>query len=214
MNPEFWHKKWADREIGFHLSEANPSLVKHFGELKLPKNAHVFVPLCGKTLDIAWLLSMGCRVSGIELSEIAIKELFEELNISPNRSTNGSLTLYQTGNLSIYQGDLFALTKAQLESVDAIYDRAALVALPQDMRSRYTQHLVSITDAAAQLLISFEYDQSLMSGPPFSVTQHEIQQHYNSLYDVILLESSSIPGGLKGICEADEKVWHLLPITV
>ena len=96
-----------------------------------------------------------------------------------------------------------------LGPVDAIYDRAALVALPEEMRNRYTAHLMKITDKAPQLLICYEYDQSLMEGPPFSISDKEVDQHYQDNYDLTLMVSANVPGGLKGKCAAKEKVWML-----
>jgi len=96
-----------------------------------------------------------------------------------------------------------------LGSIDAIYDRAALVALPQEMRIRYTAHLTEITDKAPQLLITFEYDQSAMEGPPFSVSNEEVNELYGASYDLTLIASVDVPGGLKGRCPAKENAWVL-----
>ncbi len=209
MEASFWHQRWADNQIAFHMSEANPMLVAHFVSLGLQPGKRVFIPLCGKTLDIAWFLAKGFRVAGAELSELAIQQLFEELGVEPEITRVGNLRHYHAENIDIYVGDIFELTGATLGPVDAIYDRAALVALPDDMRKRYTAHLMSIAGKAPQLLISFEYDQSLMSGPPFSVGNDEVRQHYDDHYALTLLASQDIPGGLKGICPAMENVWLL-----
>ena len=209
MDPSFWHQRWEKNEIAFHESEANPLLVKHFNELSLAKGSRVFVPLCGKTLDISWLLSNGYRVAGAELSHIAIEQLFMELGLQPEISTVGEVEQWSAKNLDLFVGDLFALSRKMLGPVDAIYDRAALVAFPEDMRNRYTAHLTGITHTAPQLLVCYDYNQSLMQGPPFSIQNEEVLRHYAGNYDVTLMTSTEVSGGLKGKCAAKENVWLL-----
>lgn len=209
MDADFWKARWEKGEIAFHEREANPFLVKYFKELSLAKGSRVFVPLCGKTLDIAWLLSHGYRVAGAELSEIAVKGLFAGLGVAPKISEIGRVSRYRAQNIDIFLGDLFDVTREMLGPVDAIYDRAALVALPKEMGDRYTEHLVEISDNAPQLVIAYEYDQSMVNGPPFSVSQDEVRRHYTDSYDLTLLGSAEVPGGLKGKCPAKEHVWLL-----
>lgn len=211
MQPEFWLNKWQKNEIGFHLAQANPLLVKHFSALHLKQGARIFLPLCGKTLDIAWLLAQGYQVAGAELSEIAIADLFKQLHLTPNITQTGDLTRYQAENLDVFVGDIFKVTAQMLGVVDAIYDRAALVALPEEMRKAYTAHLIALSNKAPQLLICFEYDQSIHAGPPFSITPNEVKQHYHTTYDLTLLASETMPDGLKGKFPATEQVWLLNP---
>jgi thiopurine S-methyltransferase len=207
----FWHERWAKNETGFHEPKPNPLLVKNFARLALPKSPRIFVPLCGKSLDLGWLLSKGCRVAGAELSRLAIDQLFTQLKIRPAISKSGASIHYRAKNLDIFVGDIFALSPRQLGKIDAIYDRAALVALPPDVRKRYTAHLIRLTQKAPQLLISFEYDQSVMPGPPFSITNPEMIARYGKTYDLTLLASAAVPGGLKGKCAATENAWLLKP---
>jgi thiopurine S-methyltransferase len=209
MDASYWHQRWARNDIAFHEGAANPLLVSHFDALSLAGGDRVFVPLCGKTHDIAWLLDQGCRVVGAELSKVAIEQLFAELGTEPEISEVGGIERYSANDIDIFVGDLFELTNRALGPVDAIYDRAALVALPQDMRQRYTAHLMAITAAAPQLLICYEYDQGALAGPPFAVSQEEVRQHYGDRYDVNLRATLDIPGGLKGKCAAKEHVWLL-----
>ncbi|SDZ91486.1 thiopurine S-methyltransferase [Microbulbifer marinus] len=209
MEANFWHRKWADNEIGFHASEANPLLVKYFSELSLAENSRVFVPLCGKTLDIGWLLANGYRAVGAELSRLAIEQLFEELGVEPAIAQIGNTLHFSAEAIDIFVGDIFDLSADTLGKVDAIYDRAALVALPEEMRKRYSEHLLEITHGAPQLLITFEYDQSLQPGPPFSISNAEVERHYGDHYQLTLAESQDVPGGLKGKCAAMENAWLL-----
>ncbi len=209
MDASFWHQKWERNDISFHKSEANPLLVQYFKDLSLIKGSRVFLPLCGKTLDIAWLLFNGYRVAGAELSKIAIEQLFTELGMEPKISGRGEADHYSAKNIDIFVGDIFALSDKTLGPVDAIYDRAALVALPEAMRNRYTAHLTAITHTAPQLLICYDYDQSVIAGPPFSIANEEVNQHYRDVYEMTLISSVDVVGGLKGKCAAKENVWLL-----
>ncbi len=213
MHHDFWHNKWQKNEIGFHLSEANPLLVNYFPALQLKPGSRIFVPLCGKTLDIHWLLAQGYRVAGAELSTVAVGALFDDLKLTPALSKAGELTRYSTPNIDIFNADFFALTTEMLGAVDAVYDRAALVALPSEMRKRYAMHLAEITQTAPQLLVCFDYDQTQYDGPPFCVNTQEVSAHYQFLFDLKLLAHVEVAGGLKGKCTAHEQVWLLSPRT-
>ena len=213
MDANFWHQRWESNRLGFHQSQANPLLVAHFKELSIAQGGRVFVPLCGKTLDIAWLLTNGYQVAGAELSELAIQQLFEGLGIEPIVTDMGKLKHYSGRDIDIFVGDIFVLTHDMLGAVNAIFDRAALVALPEAMRIRYAKHLTNMTAKAAQLLITLEYDQTLMDGPPFSVGSEEVRRHYADSYDVSHLRGVDVQGGLKGITAATQHVWHLKLLT-
>lgn len=209
MEASFWHAKWEKSEIGFHQDDVNPLLLDHFGALSLPTGSRVFVPLCGKTRDIVWLLESGYRVVGVELSRMAVEQLFAEMDLQPAISRVGSLTRFAVEDIDIYCGDIFELTGSELGQVDAVYDRAALVALPADMRQRYAEHLAAITGRARQLLIAYEYDQSQQDGPPFAVSADEVRRLYGRHYEPVLLASAEVAGGLRGKCAANEHVWLL-----
>lgn len=211
MDPDFWRQRWENKETAWHESQPNPLLVKHLPQLALAKDRRIFVPLCGKTLDISWLLSHGYRVAGAELSELAVEQLFMDLGLQPDIARTGELDQWSANRVDIFVGNIFALTRKALGSVDGVYDRAALVALPPEIRSRYTAYLVELTNRAPQLLICYDYDQQLMDGPPFSVSSDEIRRHYAQAYDVRLLASTEVSGGLKGKCPATENVWLLSP---
>ena len=209
IHADYWLEKWRDHNIGFHKSEVNPSLIKHLGALSLEKGSRVFVPLCGKTRDIAWLLSEGYRVAGAELVEGAVEQLFLELSVEPERLDLGEVRRYSAANLDVFVGDIFSVTGEMLGSVDAVYDRAALVALPEPVRGRYALHLTEIAQSAPQLLITYEFDQRLFGGPPFSVSNEEVERHYEGVYHPLLVESLDVPEGLKGRRPVKENVWIL-----
>lgn len=209
MEASFWHDRWNANEIGFHQPKPNALLERNFAVLALPKGSRIFLPLCGKTLDIGWLLANGYRVAGAELSENAVKQLFEELGVTPDITPTGKLTRYSVPDIDIFVGDIFELSADLLGTVDAVYDRAALIALPDEMRRRYAGHLREITGTVSQLLITIEYDQRKMPGPPFSVDGETLKSLYNGSYRITSLEEKEIRGGFKGQIPASEVVWHL-----
>ncbi|MBC7181932.1 MAG: thiopurine S-methyltransferase [Roseovarius sp.] len=211
MEADFWHTRWENMQIGFHEGAVNRMLSAHIGALGLDPGARIFLPLCGKTRDIAWLLAQGYRVAGAELSDIAVGQLFEELGVTPDITEHGPLRAYAAPGVTIFAGDIFALTPDLLGPVDAVYDRAALVALPAEMRARYTAHMRVLTGTAPQLLVTFEYDPAIMAGPPFSVTAAEVRTHYAPHYRITQLADLVVPGGLKGVCPARELALHLAP---
>jgi thiopurine S-methyltransferase len=211
MDATFWRDRWQRNEIGFHEPQANPMLVAHFASLSLPAGSRIFVPLCGKTLDIHWLLSRGHQLAGAELSEIAVQQLFTDLGVTPATTDIGQLTRYSAPGIDIFLGDIFDLSRSDLGSVNAVYDRGALIALPEPMRSRYAGHLERLTNRAIQLLICLNYEQHLLAGPPFSVSGTEIARLYQHAYDLKMLATRDVVGGLKGKCPATEDVWLLTP---
>lgn len=192
MDPEFWHQKWHNAELGFHLPQVHPLLQRYLGELSLEAGQTVFLPLCGKTLDIGYLLEQGYHVIGAELSEKAVSDLFASLDYPPDLAPWQGGNRYRHGNLTVFQGDIFALQPGELGAVDAIYDRAALIALPDAMRERYANHLMALTDKAPQLLITLEYDQQQMDGPPFSIGEQQVQTLYGAGYNIESLSRKMI----------------------
>ncbi|MBX3320905.1 MAG: thiopurine S-methyltransferase [Nitrospira sp.] len=209
MEPNFWHNRWQTNQTGWHESTVNPLLIAHFPSLNLPPGKRVFVPFCGKSLDLGWLLSQGYTVAGAELSELAVTQLFGQLGMKARILEIGKHKHFRGEKIDIFVGNLFDLSREILGLVDAVYDRAALVALPEAMRVQYTAHLKAITTFAPQLVIGYEYDQTMAPGPPFSVTPDELHRHYNDAYALTLLARIEVPGGLKGKCPATEHVWRL-----
>ncbi len=192
MNPEFWHQKWHNSELGFHLPQVHPLLQRYLGELSLKAGQIVFLPLCGKTLDIGYLLEQGYRVIGAELSDKAVSDLFASLHRQPIITDWQGGKRYQHGDLTVFQGDIFLLQAIDIEAPDAIYDRAALIALPEAMRARYARHLLTLTNKAPQLLITLEYDQQEMDGPPFSVAEPQVKTLYGADYAIASLSRKMI----------------------
>jgi len=205
MDPDFWHARWHERRIGFHEGRVNRMLAAHLDALALAPGSRIFVPLCGKAVDIPWLLSRGYRVTGVELSDIAVRDLFDGMGVTPEISDRSGQACYAADGIEIFSGDLFGLDADRLGTVDAIYDRAALVALPAEMRARYAAHVAALSRTAPQLVVTFEYDQAAMTGPPFSVFESELHALYGARYAITVLEDAEVPGGLKGVVPAREK---------
>ena len=193
MERKFWLERWARNQIGFHQADYNARLLRHWPKLALPDGCGVFVPLCGKTKDMRWLAEQGFKVVGIELSELAVDAYFEENNEPVTVTSSDALACHQGSTATIYQGDFFDLTASHLAEVEGCFDRGALVALPADMRRRYVDHVLRVLpDGARILLLTLEYDQALVAGPPHSVTAEEVQLLYGERCDVEQLETESV----------------------
>jgi thiopurine S-methyltransferase len=192
MHHEFWHERWRSQQIGFHLTQVNPTLVRHRAVLGPAGRTRALVPLCGKSLDLAYLRTEGFEVIGVELSELAARAFFEETQRPMQVDTHGPFQRFRSDGITLLCGDYFALTPALLGRVDALYDRAALIALPQDMRGTYAAHTAQLlTPGARGLLIGFDYEPPT-GGPPFSVSEREVRALYSEQFEVELLERNSI----------------------
>ena len=210
MNAEFWLTKWSRNEIGFHALHPHPAVVEYFTRLCPVSGGCVFVPLCGKSLDIHWLLKKKYRVVGVELSRLAVEQLFAELGLRPVISSpSADVVVFEGPNIKIFVADIFALTAAMLGPVDSIYDRAALVALPATMATAYTRHLMRLSQCADQLLVCVEYDQELLSGPPFAVMAQDVERYYARNYTLSSMETQRVAGGIKGKVPGCERIWFL-----
>lgn len=179
MKEDYWLERWSQDEIGFHQSETNPYLSQYWKKLNLTYGSEVFVPLCGKSIDMLWLHKQGHKVLGVELSAVAIRAFFEENCQALNYISGEKFNYYESSGICILGGNFFDLTKKDLAKVSAVYDRASLIALPITMRANYTHHLLSILPPSTQiLLITLDYPQSEMSGPPFAVSEDEVKELY------------------------------------
>lgn len=221
MTPEFWQEKWQTHKIGFNQSKPNPLLIKYLPILNLKEGSSILVPLCGKSIDMLWLASQRFEVKGIELVETAVQEFFQENEIRfsiTQHPKNPEIKIYEglyslngihstegpSSRITIWVADIFQLTAEDIGPVDAIYDRAALVALPEgnseedadtSLRVRYTQQLIKLAPNAEQLLLSFglsgvaDSEYAKYSGPPFMIANAKIYDYYQQAYQITLLES-------------------------
>ncbi len=217
METEFWLERWRHREIGWHLDEINAHLQEHWPKLGLERDTLVFVPLCGKTLDLIWLASQGHRVIGVEISEIAVETFFAEHGLTPRISETAPFRRYQVDELTLLCGDFFDLAPGHLEGVGAVFDRASLIALPPELRGRYAKHLQRLLPHPVDsLLITLDYDQDQMSGPPFSVQREEVDQLFDERYRIEELASldaldDSPNFRRRGLTSLAERVYWLRP---
>ncbi len=180
MEPKFWHERWRSGQIGFHQSAVDRNLTRHWPSLHLAGGSRVFVPLCGKSLDMLWLRDQGHRVIGVELSATAVEAFCMENGIPARRRVEEDFDVYEAADLELYRGDFFELTAAKLGAVAAVYDRAALISWSPDLRAAYVEHVAALTSVGTQmLLVTLEYRAGQMSGPPFSVQGAEVSRLYS-----------------------------------
>lgn len=215
MEPKFWQERWARNQIGFHLPEVNPYLQRHWPKLALAEGAKVLVPLCGKSLDLMWLASLGYRVLGVELSEQAVEAFFSEQGLLPRISQRGVFKVYRADLIEVWCGDFFALDAEALADCSALYDRAALIALPPLMRAQYAEHLNALLRPGCQgLLITLDYDQTQKAGPPFAVADEEVRLLLGARWSVQVVEEQDVLGESwrfvqEGVTRLEERVYQL-----
>lgn len=220
MNPEFWQNRWQEKRIGFNQSEVNSLLIKYWSALNLPASSRVFVPLCGKSIDMVWLSAQGYDVVGVELVESAVQAFFAEQNIQPTiyqHAENIKIKCYQgelgdsetKRTITLWVADIFALTSTDIGSIDVVYDKAALIALPADMRTQYSEQVCLLSGTVPQLVITLNYDQSKKDGPPFSVSCEQVQQYYGSRYQITELAREPAAIGSAPDLTVSEQVWLL-----
>ncbi len=179
MQPDYWLERWEKGRIGFHRADPNPRLLQHH-ERALGQTLRVLVPLCGKSADLEWLAIQGHEVVGIELSELAARAFFAERGLEPQQRQHEHFVEYQHANVSILVGDFFQARPELTGYCDGVYDRAAMIALPEELRGRYTGHLPQLLAPKARLLlVTLHYDAP--GGPPFDVSPEEVERRYAGL---------------------------------
>lgn len=216
MNPDFWHQRWAQNQIGFHEDEPNVYLRRFWRDFAGEPPGRVLVPLCGKSLDLRWLAEQGWYVLGVELSQLAVEHFFQEWGRQPREQASAEFRCYSAEGIEILCGDFFHLEPVHLEGVTAVYDRAALVAMPQDLREDYAALLRSLLPDVPQMLVCIDYDQQAMSGPPFSVTPEQVEELYGEKFQIDVLNSSDVLEDnlrfkQRGLTCMQETVYHLRP---
>jgi len=186
MQHDYWHERWSLKQIGFHQAEINPLLQRFWPALKLALGDEVLVPLCGKSKDMLWLHRQGHPVLGVELSQLALQEFIAEHGLSGKPVQHEHYCGYDLPDMTLLCGDFFHLSAEDCRELRAVYDRAALVALPSAMRADYARHLLEILPKGCQiLLIGMEYASN--GGPPFSVEQAEVERLFSPAHDLELL---------------------------
>ena len=214
MEHQFWHERWAKKEIGFHEGTVNQYLHDHWPELAGNGTGTVLVPLCGKAHDMWWLHDRGHAVIGVELSEVACKDFFEEGQEKAKVHPGEPFTKFAHDDLQLWCGDFFQLVPEDLKHVRLVYDRAALIALPPHMRQDYVDHLTAvIPDGTRILLITLDYDTDI-KGPPFNVSDEEVLKLYSADYEIEHILTNTLAKDhpftkRKGLAGATESVFRL-----
>ncbi|MFO1429142.1 MAG: thiopurine S-methyltransferase [Candidatus Competibacteraceae bacterium] len=185
MEPDFWHRRWRKNEIAFHQQDINTHLQQFWSRLTVKPNERIFVPLCGKSLDMLWLAGQGHPVLGVEINRLAVESFFQENDVNPQIRRTERFEVWQADAFTLLLGDFFALVPADLSDIASVYDRASLIALPPAIRQQYARHLTAILPpSAGVLLVTLEYPQEAMQGPPFSVEESEVQALYGNAYAI------------------------------
>jgi len=215
MNKRYWTSKWEKNDTAFHLNVVNPLLEKYWPKLNIEKNANVLVPLCGKSLDLKWLSNCGHRVIGVELSEIACKDFFVENNLPFDIQKRENFTCFYNHQIELYCGDFFELSKNILPTINAVYDRAALIAFPIEMREKYAVHLIQLMENYSLILLIVYESSDFVNGPPFSVSFNDVKQLYGKSFEIKKLERNIIldtPVHLKnkGFIHLEEVVYSII----
>lgn len=193
MEPGFWQLRWREGRIGFHQDEVTPLLREYWSTLALPADSRIFVPLAGKTRDMSWLAAQGHRVLGVELSQIAIDQFFVEHGLTPASHESRHGVHHVADRVELICGDAFALDANALSGCAGVFDRAALIALPPELRQRYADELYSLLPAGCRgLVITLEYPQHEKDGPPFSVDEDEVHALYGRGWRIDRLERRGI----------------------
>ena len=182
----FWRERWENNRIGFHQAEVEIQLKQWLPSFSPTR---VFVPLCGKTKDLLYFAELGHYVVGVEFNEMACEAFFVENAIPFTLLSFGDQVTYQSEKITIYCGDFFRLPATCLKGVQVVYDRAALIALPEEMRSRYTRHLFDLlaegnSQPKTILLITIDYEPGTRKGPPFAVSETEVRKLYEPYFEV------------------------------
>lgn len=185
METEYWIERWQEGKIGFHADEVNEQLTKFWPTFPVDKACPVLVPLCGKSLDMVWLRSRGHPVIGIEASEIACRQFFEEQNLKPKVTEKDDFLIFEAGGYQLYCGDFFDFPSRYLPDNFSIFDRAALVALSKSARHCYASKLCELAACdTTMLLITLRYVQKVMDGPPFSIQPEEIRTLFSHSFKI------------------------------
>lgn len=215
MDPDFWLQRWREGRTGFHQDRPTPLLAEYWPTLALATGSQVFVPLAGKSLDLLWLAAQGHRVLGVELSSLAVTQFFAEHGLTPQVHESRHGRHYRAGDVELICGDVFDLDADALSGCAAVYDRAALIALPPPLRLRYVREVHARLPAGSHgLLITLEYPPGEKQGPPFAVGEDEVRDLYGPDWHVRTLARRDIlsqqPGfAAEGVSALETVVYRL-----
>lgn len=219
MEISYWQSRWQKNNTGWHMDVVYPPLPKLWSRLSIKTGEHVLVPLCGKSLDLHWLVEQGMQVTGVEASPKALREVRQQYREPFSQDSSHGFTVYRSEHMELWQGDFLKVPVSEIPTPDLVYDKAAIVALPPDMRNSYVRKLLELCGPETQLLIqAFEYNQQEMSGPAFSVEESELERHLGDRFALHLMHEQSKLEELskfqqRGLSSyLTEKVYHLTPL--
>ena len=193
MELSYWHSRWNKGNVGFHMEDGYPALLRHWPKFEISNQATVLVPLCGKSVDLDIISRRVKRVVGVEISKKAIEEFFTERNLVPEMSSYSGYKIFKAANIELWEGDFFKLPEQRFADIDMIYDKASLVALPPPMRIKYAEKILTLSgEITKYLLHHFIYNSNEMEGPPFTVSETEIDNHFSSRFAITTLEDQNL----------------------
>ncbi len=185
-----WIERWKNNDIPFHLEEVNPLLRKHLNHFNIQRGMRVLVPLCGKSVDMIFLQNLGLSVVGIEGVSLAIDQFFSHHNLDVQKQQHRGFDVHHTSAIDIVHADFFKLPKEYFEPFDLIYDRASIIAIDPTKRKDMINMLFRLLKPKGEMfLITVQHPDDFFSGPPFSITEHELIQLCQGLFKVECLEN-------------------------
>lgn len=216
MDPTFWLERWQQGQTGFHLETVHPLLERHWPSCVGQAQGPVMVPLSGKSVDLHYLSARGHAVTGIELSDIAIRQFFEGFGQIPESRRVSCGRVYEKDRIRLFEGDFFDLDRESLGEIAFVYDRAALIAMNPSQQTHYAAQLRALTRPAPIFLITLEYDPCAMDGPPFTVSAQDVETLFGSHYQIHCLEEGDVidlnPAlKARGLHSLKEAAWWLVP---
>jgi len=219
MEISYWQSRWHKNNTGWHMDDIYPLLTKLWPRLSIKPDTNVLVPLCGKSLDLHWLTDRGHHVTGVEVSRKALRKVMDRHSGDFTEDASHGFTIYHSELLELWEGDFLKLPANEIPKPDIIYDKAAIVALPPERRELYARKLLECCGKHTQILLqTFEYNQEEMNGPPFSVTEEELNQLLGKHFEFTLMHEQSKMDELskfqrRGLSSyLIEKVYHLKPV--
>ncbi len=218
MEISYWKSRWRKNNTGWHMTEVYPMLPELWPKLALRDNATVLVPLCGKSRDMQWLAAQGFHIIGVEASSKALEQFMQSSDRQFSRTHSHGYTVFTSTDINLWQGNFLNLPQRAIGPVNAIYDKASIVALPPEMRKEYSRKLLNLCNDTTEIFLqSFEYEQKEMNGPPFSVDENEIRSHFDQRFNITLMNERSIFENVKKFQQRGlssyfiEKIYHLSP---
>ena len=210
MQPAFWKQRWQEGQIGFHSTTVHPDLIEHESTFLQDGPHRILVPLCGKSVDLAWLAERGHPVVGIELVRSAVEELFQQANLTPEWTEVSGGECATAGNITVFVGDLFELDADAIGPVSRVWDRAALIALHPNQRPAYTERLLAWLQPGGHILMNvLAYDPALMDGPPWSVRKGIVRRLYPSAQEIGRRDALDDRWRARGHEQLDAVTWRI-----